>query len=40
MCMHRLTARRKAKRDDTVKARRRIKYYVKGKRLTIQPNKK
>lgn len=40
MCMHTLTARRKAKRDDTVKSRRRVKYDVRGMRLTIQSNKK
>lgn len=39
MGMHTLTARRKAKRDDTVKSRRRVKY-VRGMRLTIQSNKK
>lgn len=40
MCMHTLTAKREAKRDDTVKARRRVKYYIKGMRLTIHSNKK
>lgn len=39
MCIHTLTARRKSKRDDTVKSRR-VKYDVRGMRLIIQSNKK